>query len=114
MRVPCVLVITINSLLSLALTNLINTSSEGLVVFESSAQDLNELIREINSYEADVLLLERNCAFSDEESLAKLLVSYPELLLIIVNEEDNWMHTYRRKNVLINSPADLLNVIQTA
>lgn len=114
MPIPCVLVITENSLLGLALTNLINASESGLVVFESTAQEFDELIREINSYTADVILLEQNSAFSGEESLTKLLTLFPKLLLIIVNEEDNWLHIYRRENLLMTSTADLLNVIQTA
>jgi len=112
--IPCVLVITVNSLLSLALTNLINASDTGLVVFESTAKEFDELKWEINSYSADVILVEKNNPFAGEDTLTKLLTLYPKLLIVIVNEEDNWLQIYRRENLLMTSPQDLLEVLQTA
>ena len=114
MPIPCVLVITVNSLLGLALTNLINASDTGLVVFESNAKEFDELKWEINTYSADVILVEKNNSFAGEVSLMNLLTLYPKLLVVIVNEEDNWLHIYRRENLLMTSTEDLLNVIQTA
>ena len=114
MHIPCVLVITIDSLLSLALTNLINASDKGLIVFESTAKEFNELIKEINTYQADVILVEKSNSLAGEEMLTKLLMLYPKLLVIVVTDESNWLHIYRREDLLMTSPADLLNVIQTA
>lgn len=111
MRNPCLLVITKESLLNLALSNLISASGKGLAVIGSTAQTLEELITEINKFTADVILLERNSTFASEESLTKLLMLYPKISLIIVNEEDNWLHVYRREDKLITSSADLMNVI---
>ena len=114
MPIPCVLVITVNSLLGLALTNLINASDTGLVVFESTAKEFDELKWEINTYSADVILVEKNNSFAGEDTLTKLLTLYPKLLIVIVNEEDNWLQIYRRENLLMTSPQDLLEVLQTA
>jgi hypothetical protein len=112
--IPCVLVLTENSLLSLALTNLINASDIGLVVFESTAKEFDDLLWEINTYSADVILVEKETTFAGENSLTKLLILYPRLLIVIVNEEDNWLHIYRRENLLMTSTEDLLGVLQTA
>ena len=114
MNIPCVLAITKDSLLGFALTNLINASECGLVVIESDAQTLEELIQEINGNEADVILLEKSSSFAGEAALTKLLMLYPKLLVIIVNEENNWLQIYRREDVLMTSPADLMDVIQSA
>ena len=111
MRTPCVLVITKDSVIGFALTHLINASQNGLVVIESIAQKFDELIKEINTYSADVILLENDCSFAGEASLTKLLMLYPRLLLIIVNEENNWLNIYRRCDLLMTSPADLVNAI---
>jgi len=100
--------------LGLALTNLINASDTGLVVFESTAKEFDELTREIDTYRADVILVDRSNPFAVEESVTKLLRLYPKLLIVIVNEEDNWLNIYRRENLLMTSTEDLLNVIQTA
>ena len=113
MHIPCVLVITVNSLLGLALMNLIKVSDNGLVVFESTAKEFDELTQEITTLSADVILVERSNPFAGEDSLAKLLMSYPKLLVIVINEEDNWLHTYRREDVLMTSTADLISAIQS-
>ena len=111
MHTPCLLVVTKESLLNLALKNLINASEKSLVVNESKAQTYEDLIREINTFTTDVILLEKNSSFASDESLTKLLMLYPKLLLVIVNEEDNWLQVYRREDILMNSSADLMNII---
>ena len=114
MNIPCILVITKNSLLNISLTNLINASGNGLAVFESTAHEFDELVREMNTYEADVILLEKNSSFADEDSLTKLLILYPKLLLIIVDEESNWLQIYRSENILLTSAEELLSTIMSA
>ena len=114
MNIPIVLAITKDSVLGFALTNLINASEVGLVVYESQAQTLAELVQEINNSQADVILLENSNTFAREAILTKLLMLYPKLLVVIVNEENNWLNIYRREDVLMTSPADLMSVIQSA
>ena len=114
MNIPCVLIVVKNSLLSFALTNLINASDKGVAVIESTARELDELIIEINNNEADVVLLDKTSSFASEEMLTKLLMMYPKLLLIVVNEENNWLHIYRRDDILMTSARDLLSAIVSA
>lgn len=114
MFVPCVLAITKDSLLSIALTELINSSDTGLVVVGSTARTLEELIQEINTHQADVILLEKSSPFAGEETLTKLLMLYPKLLVIIVDEESNWLRIYRKEDILMTSAADLLSAIHSA
>ena len=114
MFVPCVLAITKDSLLSIALTNLINSSDTGLVVVGSIAHTLEELIQEINTHKADVILLEKSSPFAGEETLTKMLMLYPKLLVIIVDEESNWLRIYRKEDILMTSAADLLSAIHSA
>jgi hypothetical protein len=96
------------------LTNLIHASDTGLAVIESVAQEYEELIREIDTHEADVILLDKACTFADEEALTKLLTLYPKLLMVIVDEESNWLQVYRRENILMTSTQDLLTTIASA
>lgn len=114
MNIPCVLVITKDSVLSFALTDLINASDVGLVVFDSQAQNFVELVKEINSNQADVILLEKSSSYAGEEALMKLLMYYPKLLVIVVDEESNWLRIFRREDILMASPADLISAIQSA
>lgn len=114
MSTPRVLVITKDSLLGLTLPNLIDASGRNFDVIESSAHEFDELIEEINSTRANVILLEQNSLFAEGDLLAKLLKSYPKFLVIVTNQEDNWLRTYRRQDVLLTSSADLVSVISSA
>jgi hypothetical protein len=95
------------------MTNLINASDVGLMVFESRAQSLADLVKEINDNQADVILLEKSSPFAEERALTKLLMQYPKLLVIVVDENSNWLRTYRREDILMKSPADLISAIQS-
>lgn len=114
MFIPCVLAIAKDSLLGFALTNLITESDTGLVVIESNAQTLEELVTEIITHKADVILLERSSPFAGEEALTKLLMKFPKLLVIIADEDSNWLRIYRREDILMKSAADLISAIQSA
>ena len=78
MFIPCVLAITKDSLLSFALTNLINASGTGLIVVESNARTFEELVTEINTHKADVILLEKSSPFAGEEALTKFADFVPK------------------------------------
>lgn len=113
-NIPCVLAIKKDSILGYALTNLIATAENGLVVIESEAESFEGLVEEINSYEADVILLENSCSFAREEALTKLLIVFPKLLVIIASEESNWLRTFRRQDIFLKSSTDLLDAIYSA
>ena len=114
LNIPCVLAITKDSVLSFALTDLINASDVGLVVFDSQAQNFAGLAKEINGNQADVILLEKSSPYAGEEALTKLLMLYPKLLVIIVDEESNWLRIFRREDILMTSSADLISAVQSA
>ena len=94
--------------------NLIQASNNGFFIHESIAQNIDEFCREIHTVKADVILLERSCPYAGKHALTKLLLLYPKLLVIIVNEESNWLQIFRRDDILMTSPADLMGVIQSA
>jgi len=111
---PAVLVISMDSLLNLALTNIITDSDLGLSVIESKAQQYEELVEEINTIIADVILLDKASSFATEDILTKLLMLYPKLLLILVDPQSNWLHVYRREDILISSSAELMEIIKSS
>jgi len=110
----CVLVVTKDSLLSIALFKLVDISENKFDVVESNANDIDEFIEEISTTKAHVILLERNGFIAEGDILEKILSMHPDLLVIITNQEDNWIRTYRRRDILIGSSADLIKVILSA
>jgi len=112
--IPRVIVVTKNSFLNLALPKLIDASGEKFDVVESNANGLDELAEEITASKSNVVLLEQNDLVTEGDIFEKILSVHPNLLVIITNQEDNWLRTYRRQDVLISSSADLIEVIASA
>jgi len=111
---PAILVISKDSLLNLALTNIITDSELGLAVIESKAEQYDDLVEEINTLIADVILLDKASSFATEDVLTKLLMLYPKLLLILVDPQSNWLHVYRREDIPITSSAELMEIIKSS
>ena len=114
MPIPCLLALHKVPLLSLTITNLIGNSDNELVAIHSEAENLEELNREINQYKAKVVLLENSNPLAGEASLAQLLPLHPKLFVIVIQVENNWLHIYCKVNKLLNSTADLLDIIHAA
>lgn len=94
--------------------NLVNASNNGLFVYESNAQSIDELGKEIHTSKANVILLEKSCPYASEWALTKLLMLFPKLVVIVVDEDSNWLHIYRREDILMTSSADLISAIRSA
>jgi hypothetical protein len=90
-------------------------SEVGQVVIESSSHTFEGLVNDINVHKANIIIMmERSSKVAWDETLTKLLMLYPRLLVIIVNEDDNWIHIYRKQDVLMTSSADLVTALRTA
>jgi hypothetical protein len=113
MSIPCILALQKDSLIKLTLANLVGKADEALVAIDSEAENLEELDREINQYHAKVILLENSSPFAEETSLSNLLVHSSKLLVIVIQEDNNWLHIYTKEKKLLTSTTDLLDVIHT-
>ena len=113
MSIPCILALQKDSLIRLTLANLIGNSEDELVSIDSEAENLEELIREINQYHAKVIIIGNPSTFAKEASLSKLLVLSSNLLVIVIQEDNNWLHIYTKEKKLLTSTTDLLDVIHT-
>jgi len=114
LTIPCIIALNKESLLRLTIANLFRNSANELTVIESDAENLDALIREINQFKANIILVENSSPFADEPSLTKLLILYPQLLVIVIQEDNNWLHIFRKENKLLTSATDLLDVINSA
>jgi len=112
MSVICILALEKHSLISDTIANLINSSDYDLTLILGQAENLDELNDEIYQHTADTTLLVTSSNYFNEETLIKLLLSHPKLGLIILNEDSNWLHIYRRDDKLLTSSLDLLTAIE--
>ena len=113
MIVPRVLVIAEDSILSYAISNLLNTTQENLAVIASEAQKASELASEINDHKPDVILTDKSNPLAKKEVLINILMSNQKIALILVQEDSNWLQIIRREDVLMAASEDLVKLILT-
>lgn len=114
MHNPTVLVISKNPLLIQALKNIIGESKLGLEIIESKAKQYDDLVVEISTRIAEVILLDKASSFATEDVLGKLFILCPKLFMILVDQDSNWLHLYRREDVLITSSAELMEIVNSS
>jgi hypothetical protein len=114
LTIPCILAIHENSLIRFTIETLTSASEGDLIVIESKAETIEKLIQEINQYKAKVILFENTYPLVDENSFAKLLTLYPNLLVVIIQKDNNWLQIFRKEKKLLTSATDLLDIIRSA
>ena len=106
----CFLAIRNNSLLKHAVSSLLGDMTN-LNLFESKADNVDDLLKEISKIDPDMILLEELSPFSEESVLVRLLVIKPGLPVIVISEEANLMHIVRRETVQLSSSIQLIEAI---
>ncbi len=91
---------------------LLNISDE-VELFESTTQDVECLLQDVSDIDPDLIFLEEDSPLSAESFLMRVLVARPGRPVIVVNQEDNWMHVVRWETVKLRSADDLLDAMKT-
>ena len=102
-----------NSLLNRILTNLLGSQTD-LSVVVGEATDMESLKSEISHHAPGVVLMGESMPLATTESLIKLMNAQPGLRVIVISEDTNWLHIYRKEDVLLTCAEDLYDVIQAA
>jgi len=108
----CLLFIENDSPLNFALDMLLVPDS-GIKAFKSNADNLHGLVNELCNLKSQVVILEDSAIQTEENSVAHLLMSSPELKIIVVLRESNYIHIFRKDEVLIHSSSDFLEIIRS-
>jgi DNA-binding NarL/FixJ family response regulator len=110
-KVPGVLIMKQDALVNRALTSLLVTSSSQLTVIVSEASDVRRLAVEISKLKPDAVLLSESIPLAAKDSVMQLLTAHPNLRVIVVSEDSNWIHIFRKEDMLLTRLTDLLEVI---
>ena len=70
------------------------------------------LMAEIERHQPNVVVLERGTCLSELETLAKALVRFPELRVIVVSEQNNWLHIYSKEEILVTQATNLVSLFK--
>ncbi len=110
MGIKCILAIQ-ESLMNQALVTALVTSIPEHCVVTSTAKDAEALAEEISELKPDVILLGEAMPLAAKDTLAHLLMCFPELHVIVVSEDTNWLHVFHKKDLLLTHQSDLLDIV---
>jgi len=111
-KAPCVLVLKADVLMKRAFASLITQGGE-FEVAVSEALDLTDLIEDVASINPDAIFLSGSLPLADKASLSQLLIRYRGLKVVVVSNESNWLHIFKREDRLLTRLDDLLLVINS-
>ena len=81
-------------------------------LIKSSSQSEGELSAEIETCNPEVIILLENSNLACSNIFARLTAINPKLRIVIINENDNWVHVYQRQDVLLTYPSQLVEIIR--
>jgi DNA-binding NarL/FixJ family response regulator len=108
-----ILIMKQDSLLNHALATLIKNSECNLNVITSAENDLSGLIAETSELKPDVVILGESTALARKDVLGDLLMTNPEMRVVTISEDTNWIHIFRKKDKLMTHQSDLLDLLCT-
>lgn len=111
MDTTCVLVTKQDSMLNRALTELLASAGCEVKLISSAAKDVHSLIAETSEVKPDVVILGESTPLARMDVLGNLLMSYPQMRVVVVSEDTNWLHIFEKKDKLMTQHADLLEVL---
>ena len=112
MSTNCLLMIKNDSPLNFAMEMLLVPDS-GIHAIKSIARDFQGLINEVCDLKSEVVILEDEAAVIGKHSLTYLLMSNPDLKIIVVFSESNHIHIFRKDEVLIQNASEFLDIIRS-
>jgi len=111
MSIKCILAIQEHSLMNQALVTALLTADEEHSVVTSTADSVEKLVTEISELKPSVVLLGEATPLAAKDTLAHLLMCFPELHVIVVSEDTNWLHVFHKKDLLLTRQSDLLDIV---
>lgn len=112
MPIKCILACSNEVLLKSIVEDLLRRTNE-LELVEIVAESQVELLEAIEEHQPQVLVMCHKTHDTLTMNYLEILQRYPEVLMITVSTDDNYMHIYGKQKVLITQSTDLLSVIQS-
>lgn len=112
MPTKCILACKEDLLLGSIVEDLL-TQNDGLELIQIIGKSQMELLEAIEEQQPQVLVLCHKTHDTMPNDYLDILQRLPELLIITVSTDDNYMHIYGKQKVLIRQSTDLLSVIQS-
>lgn len=88
------------------------THSEGMELTEIMGRSQAELIEAVENNHPEVLIMCHKSHDTMPADYLGILQKFPDLLIITVTTDDNYMHIYGKQKVLMTQSSDLLSIIR--
>ena len=106
-----VLIVENQTLLGAGVHSLVGDET-GLEVRGISPHDHTELIRDIESFQPDIVILNKVSQLMAPLNLLAALENHTQLQLIVVSADDNRVCIYDKRQLLVKRAADLVDIIR--
>ena len=106
-----VLVCHCGTLLGLGIESVL-APDEDFTLYSALPEDEAGLIRAIEQFKPDVVILGECTVISDKTTLAHLLIEFPLLRLVTVDLDNNWLHIYQSQAMWLDQASGLTSVIR--
>jgi hypothetical protein len=106
-----VLLIGCNDLITSGIASLLQRSHD-VSLIHKRVKDIPQLTREIIDLQPATLILKNSLIFVNSSSMLELLIKFPDLRILTIDERKNVIHVYEKQEVQVNQSADLLKLIR--
>jgi DNA-binding NarL/FixJ family response regulator len=106
-----VLIVENQTLLGAGVHNLVGDET-GLEVRGVSPHDHTELIRDIQRFQPDIVILNKVSQLIAPLNLLAALENHTQLQLIVVSADDNRVCIYAKRQLLVKRAADFIDIIR--
>jgi hypothetical protein len=85
----------------------------GIVVFKSQANDYQTLSDEILHLKPEIIILEGSGKMAEKGLIAHLMETHPMLKILVIQEDSNFIHIFRKDEVALEKTGDLIKAIRS-
>jgi hypothetical protein len=107
-----ILVVSTDTILGAGVVNILTQAKE-FEVIRVDSENQNDLIMALNDFLPAAVIFSENYFNSNNFLLPYLINNYPNLRIITVNADDNWVHAYLTNEFFISQSSDLAEFIRS-
>ncbi len=106
-----VLVINSQDTLSGGVVSLLSRE-EDLEIIDKEVAGKSDLVSALEELQPEAVIMNDSLLFTYPATILRLLRSYPELQVIVLDEDQNLIHLYTKLEVVVERASDLISLIR--
>jgi len=111
-RSKAVILLGQDDLLVTAVEHLFTARKGWKVIRISDTRDPEALVREVTRVDPEAVIVHQDVYFSNVRSLMRLVQDCPQLKVVTISLENNFLEVYNKQTICIKEASDLLSIIE--